>query len=607
MTANRTIGINFNSDGLANIRLWAPFAKSVAVLLIATGKNIALKQQASGYWELQTAGIKPGDHYRFLLDGEKELPDPASLSQPGGVHGPSAAIDLDRIERIAAGWKNPPLAEYLIYELHTGTFTPQGTFDAIIHKLPHLKELGINAIELMPVAQFPGNRNWGYDSVFPFAVQNSYGGAEGLIRLADACHAAGMAIILDVVYNHFGPEGNYFTLFGPYFTDKYHTPWGNAINFDDACCDEVRHFFIENVLMWFRDFRIDALRLDAVHAIKDFSPKHILQEMTEKVNQLIADTGTTHHLIIECDLNDRRFIAPIKTGGFGIGAQWTDEFHHALRVTAGGSKEGYYTDFNGITHLAKAYRDAYVYDGQYSPHRQKKFGTSTEGLCGSQFIVFSQNHDQVGNRMLGERSSQLFSFEMQKLMAGAVMVAPYIPMLFMGEEWAAAEPFQYFVSHGDPELVKAVREGRKAEFASFHTQGEAPDPQAEATFERSKLNWELIGHQNHRQMFNYYRELIRLRKQLSALHIPNRKQLHVLADEHNQTLLLERWNGAEQIVCLLNFSDKEQELTLREGHNWQHALDSADPQWGGPAAAGKNGRTVLIRPQSIIIYSNQNV
>lgn len=603
----RGLGVNFNAAGEAEVRLWAPLASAVHLFLVRGGQQLAMEAEAHGYWTLTTGQLQPGDPYQFLVDDRQPLPDPASLAQPQGVHGPSVAIDLKTFAALNNDWQNPPLADYMIYELHTGTFTPDGTFKGVIGKLEHLKNLGINAIELMPVAQFPGERNWGYDGVFPFAVQHSYGGAAGLKDLVDACHAQGIAVILDVVYNHLGPEGNYFPVYGPYFTEKYHTPWGNALNFDDAGCDEVRRYFIENVLMWFRDFHIDALRLDAVHAIRDFSPKHILQEMSEQVAELMAATGRLHHLIVECDLNDRRYISPVATGGFGIDAQWIDEFHHALRVTAGGNPDGYYADFRGIVHLAKAYRDAYVFDGQFSPHRDKKFGTSAAGLPGDRFIVFSQNHDQVGNRMLGERSSQLFDFEMQKLMAGAVMIAPFIPMLFMGEEWAAAEPFQYFVSHGDPDLVKAVREGRKAEFASFQAEGEAPDPQAEETFRRSTLNWEASASGHHQVMLVYYQRLIALRKQIPALSRPDREQCSVLVDELGQTLLLERWDGPRQIACLLNFAATEQEFIFREGHAWQVLLDSADTPWGGPGAGTLSGATVKIKPHSLIIYANYHV
>ena len=382
-------GVGFFEDGSAQIVLWAPNADKAEIFL-QHGKKLPLNKGDKGYWTLKTDQLKPGDGYKFLLNEKKELPDPASLAQPDGVHGPSQAIDLSKYQWQTNDWQPLPLSDYLIYELHTGTFTPQGTFEGIETKLQYLKELGVTAIEIMPVAQFPGERNWGYDGVFPYAVQNSYGGAEGLMKLVDTCHAHGLAVILDVVYNHVGPEGNYFNEFGPYFTNKYNTPWGNAINFDDAGCDEVRNYFVQNVLMWFRDFKIDALRLDAVHAIKDLSPKHILLQMREAVDQLMAETGRSHYMIIEFDLNDKRFIDPVEKHGYGMDAQWIDEFHHALRVTAGGERNGYYSDFAGIEHLAKSYSDAYVYDGVYSAERQKTFGTKTDNP-GSQFVVFSQN------------------------------------------------------------------------------------------------------------------------------------------------------------------------------------------------------------------------
>ncbi|MFI5157593.1 MAG: malto-oligosyltrehalose trehalohydrolase [Sphingobacteriales bacterium] len=593
MIENRSVGVNFNEQGTASILVWAPQAKQVALRLTNRKVDLPLEKPDYGYWQLITGQLKPGDKYQFILD-DKTLSDPASLAQPEGVHGPSQAIDLKNFIWTDSGWKNPSQDKYIIYELHTGTFTPEGNFVGIEQKLDHLISLGITAIEIMPVAQFPGDRNWGYDGVFPFAVQNSYGGAKGLMKLVDACHNKGVAVILDVVYNHIGPEGNYFNEFGAYFTEKYKTPWGNAINFDDAWCDAVREYYIENALMWFRDFHIDALRLDAVHAIKDFSTKHILQEIKEEINKLIEHTGKQHYLIVELDLNDNRFINPIKNGGFGMDAQWVDEFHHALRVTAGGERDGYYSDFNGIKDLAKSYRDAYVYDGIYSPQRLKTFGNKVEENPGQQFVVFSQNHDQVGNRMLGERSSKLFSFEMQKLMAAAVVASPYIPLLFMGEEWSAQSPFQYFVSHTDLELVEAVRKGREEEFSAFHSKGEAPDPQSEETFEHSKLNWNDIN----TVMLDYYKTLIQLRKQLPTLSNLNRKNLTISYNEDSQTLLLERWQDEQKVYCLMNFSKDDQPVDFDGNENLKQVLNSADKKWDGP------GVVANIQPQSIIIYSN---
>lgn len=555
----RSIGVNFNGNNEADIVLWAPFAKTVQLLLVKSQKKFYLQKADHGHWKLTTDQIAPGSLYMFILDESKVIPDPASLSQPEGVHGPSEAIDLRTFSWTDSRWRNLPLENYLIYELHTGTFTPEGTFSAVEARLDHLKSLGINAIEIMPVAQFPGGRNWGYDGVFPFAVQNSYGGAGGLQRLVNTCHEKGFAVILDVVFNHLGPEGNYFHEFGPYFTDKYHTPWGKAVNFDDAWCDQVRRFFIENALMWFRDFHIDALRLDAVHAIKDFSPVHILREIKQYTNRLEEDTGRTCYLIAETDLNDTRFIDTLDNRGYGMDAQWLDEFHHALRVTAGGERTGYYSDFNGIRHLAKAYQDAYVYDGIYSHHRRKIFGSKTLNP-GKQFVVFSQNHDQVGNRMLGERSSLLFSVEMQKLMAAAVMVSPYLPMLFMGEEWGETNPFLYFVSHEDTDLIESVRKGRRAEFAEFHARGEAPDPQSEKTFQQSKLQWQLLNKGHHEVMFRYYQALITARKNLTALSRLNRKHLATMFNQDSETLVLHRWHGDQNVICLMNFSGTQQEM-----------------------------------------------
>ncbi len=600
----RNIGVNFNQSN-ATVKLWAPLVKSVDLLRIESNEKYPLKEASCGYWELETDALKPDDLYRFVLDGEKQLPDPASLFQPENINGPSQAIDL-QFDWTDQRWENINLKNYIFYEIHTGTFTPEGTFAAIEQKLDYLKDLGITAIELMPVAQFPGARNWGYDGVFPFAVQNSYGGPKALQQLVNLCHKKSIAVVLDVVYNHLGPEGNNFKEFGPYFTQKYKTPWGEAVNFDDEYCDAVRDFYIENALMWFRDFHVDALRLDAVHAIKDFSTKHILQEIKQAVNRLSAETGHKHHLIAELDLNDPRFINPIEKAGFGMDAQWIDEFHHALRVTAGEEKTGYYEDFDGVRHLEKAYRDAYVYDGLYSPNRKKTFGAKT-GNPGEQFVVFSQNHDQVGNRMLGERSSRLFSFEMQKLLAGAVFTAPFLPLLFMGEEYGEPNPFQYFISHTDADLVEKVRKGRKREFADFDTNGDIPDPADEATFMRSKLSWNQTEN-SHQTLLQYYKKLIALRKKLPALHHLNRQHLEVSSDEKSKTLMLHRWHEDNQVLCLMNFSDQQQNIQLPHNHiHWTNILASADPEWQGPAKTAQNAdasKPVIIQPQSITVYSN---
>lgn len=593
-TAERQTGVIIDKDGTVKIRVWCPDAERVD--LQTQESTIPLLREAFGYWTAKTNDVKAGDKYHFNLDGQTKLADPASVHQPDGVHGPSEIVSLD-YAWTDDKWQPAPFRHWIIYELHTGTFTDGSDFEGISNKLDHLVELGINAIEIMPCAQFPGKRNWGYDGVFPFAVQNSYGGPKALQRLVDDCHARGIAVILDVVYNHFGPEGNYLTEFGPYFTDKYQTPWGSAINFDDACCDPVRAYFIENALMWFRDFHIDGLRLDAVHAIKDLSPKHILAEIREATADLSQQTGRTHRLIVELDLNDNRYIDPLEKRGYGMDGQWIDEFHHALRVTVGGSRTGYYSDFNGIMDLAKAYNDAYVYDGQYSEHRQRFFGVKATENPGEQFVVFSQNHDQVGNRMLGERSSVLHSEGLVKTMAAAVMLSPFLPMLFMGEEYGEEHPFLYFVDHSDPELSEAVRKGRKAEFAAFHTEGEAPDPTLREVFEQSKLSWDRISETKHQQYFSFYKELIALRKSYSCFLEPDRKGCTCSADQETQLLTLHRRSASEAAICFFNFSNETHAVSLPEG-DWKLIFTSA---------AANGSENEILAPQSVAVYLHKYV
>lgn len=595
-------------DGQWHFRIWAPAAKKVQLVLATTQQPINLESTAYGYWETHTKAIKNGDQYWVAID-DKKLPDPASVSQPDGVHGASQAIDFGELEYIS-NWKNLPLSDYIFYELHTGTFSETGDFEGIAQKLDYLLELGITAIEIMPVASFPGHHNWGYDGVFPFVVQQTYGGPLALKKLISLCHQKGIAVVLDVVYNHLGPEGNYLSEFGPYFTEKYKTPWGNAVNFDDRGSHGVREYFIENVLMWFRDFGVDALRLDAVHAIKDYSATPILQEIRKRTDLLSEQIGRPFYLIAECDLNDPRYISDVERNGLGMHAQWVDEFHHALRVTAGEPKTGYYSDFDGIKHLAKSYRDAYVYTGMYSEERDTFFGRKADGHAHSQFIVFSQNHDQVGNRMLGERSSCLFSFEMQKLMAAAVITAPFLPMLFMGEEWAEENPFLYFIDHTDAALVKLVREGRRNEFAAMHAEGQAPDPKDIKTFDNSKLNWALLDKPQHAVMLAYYKHLIALRKQYfaSTAAIPEvetevfeaKNSLTVLRKSDNETLLL----------CCLNFSKEAQQLPLPKHLKLQNLLvNSADEQWSAKQSLTKSGLNTIegsnlfIQPESFIAYN----
>ncbi|MEN9226684.1 MAG: malto-oligosyltrehalose trehalohydrolase [Thermostichus sp. DRC_bins_24] len=486
-----------------------------------------------------------------------------------------------------------------------GTFTPEGTFAAIIPRLPELLDLGVNVLELMPVAQCPGGRNWGYDGVYPYAVQTAYGGAQGLKQLVDACHQVGMAVILDVVYNHMGPEGNYLREFGPYFTDKYHTPWGAALNFDDRYCDGVREFFLQNAEYWLEEFHLDGLRLDAIHAIYDFSARPFLRELSERVEALGQRTGWQRQLIAETDLNDVKIISPREQGGYGIDAQWCDDFHHCVHTLLTGEKEGYYEDFGQLEQLAKSYRESYVFSGQYSPHRARRYGNSAAQRPGSQFVICIQNHDQIGNRMLGERLSQLTSFEGLKLAAAALLLAPMLPMLYMGEEYGETAPFQYFVSHGDPDLVEAVRQGRRREFSAFAWKGEVPDPQSEETFHRSKLNWDLKTSGHHHTLWRWYQTLIQLRKTSPALQSFQREsvQVHLFADGG---LALQRSWGSDTLLALFNFSpDHAATYSGWPVGTWQKVLDSHDPDWlgaGSQLPLQTQGDPVAVPAYGVVLY-----
>lgn len=609
----RKIGAHYDEGGVCEFVVWAPEAKTVELELISPHKkSIALKKDELGYWSESVRDVKSGTLYFYNLDQEKQRPDPASQAQPEGVHGPSQVIDHDFTWKDQS-WQGIPLKNMIIYELHTGTFTPEGTFEAIISKLDYFLELGINAIEIMPVSQFPGSRNWGYDGVFPFAAQWSYGGVNGLKKLVDVCHAKGIAVILDVVYNHMGPEGNYLNDYGPYFTEKYSTPWGNALNFDDAYCDEVRNFFIQNALMWFSDFHIDALRLDAVHAIKDLGTKHFLQELSEDVKALGKEVNRELVLIAECDLNDPKFINPVEKNGFGLDGQWVDEFHHSLHSTITGETDGYYADFGEFEHLRRAFTDTFVYSGQYSEHRKKHFGAYPKENPYAQFVVFAQNHDQVGNRMLGDRITHLVSYEALKLVAATYILSPYIPMLFMGEEFGEENPFMYFISHTDKALVEAVRKGRKKEFEYFKWEGEVPDPQSEETFNKCKLNWDFRKDHKKETLFNFYKKLIQIRKSSPGFKTDQRDSMKVNADESNGILTIERFchtsdHKDSSFFMILNFKD-DTFFDFPLNGAWRRILDSSDKQWLGPGNDSLEnlnlGEKVPIRKHSLVIYENR--
>jgi maltooligosyltrehalose trehalohydrolase len=582
MPGTPPLGATYLGHGQSHFLVWAPRAQKVEVHLLGPDERfVPLTPGGRGYHQGRVDGVKPGRLYFYRLDGELERPDPASRHQPEDVHGPSQVADPDFPWEDQA-WFGLPLKDFIIYELHVGTFTPAGTFEAIIPHLDELKELGVTAVEIMPVAQFPGSRNWGYDGVYPFAVQQSYGGPLGLKRLVNACHLKGLAVLLDVVYNHLGPEGNYLRDFGPYFTTHYHTPWGEAVNFDGPHSDEVRRFFIENALHWVTDYHFDGLRLDAVHGITDQSAQPFLAKLAQAVHARAEELNRRIYLMPECDLNDARFIRSRELGGFELDVHWNDDFHHALHCLLTGEADGYYQDYGTVAHLAKGFTEGFIYTGEYSLYRRRSRGSACRDLPARRFLVFAQNHDQVGNRLYGDRLGQLVSFEAQKLAAGAVLLSPFIPLLFMGEEYGETAPFQYFVSHWDPKLIEAVRRGRQEEFAGFEWEGEPPDPQGEETFQRSKINRELRHEGQHRVLYEFYRELIRLRRQHPALAHLSKENLAAMSFERSKVLLVRRWTMDDAACLIFHFGESPAtlELPLPAGY-WRKILDSGEERWYG--------------------------
>jgi maltooligosyltrehalose trehalohydrolase len=606
-----SLGASFLGDGRCRFVVWAPLARKVEVHLMAPAERVVpMESGERGYHHAVVDGIEPGSLHMYRLDEGRERPDPASRFQPQGVHGPSQVVS-PHFEWEDAGWTGLSLQEYTIYELHVGTFTPKGTFDAVIPQLDELTGLGITAIELMPVAQFPGARNWGYDGVYPFAVQNSYGGPEGLKRLVNACHKLGLAVVLDVVYNHLGPEGNCLAEFGPYFTDSYKTPWGAALNFDGPHSDEVRRFFIENALYWVTEFHIDALRLDAVHAIVDHSAVPFVEELAEVVHHRAERLNRRVHVIAESNLNDARLVRPRALGGYSLDAQWNEDFHHCLHTLLTGERTGYYQDFGEFGQLVKAFREGFVYSGQYSPYRRHRHGSSSRDVPAEKLVVFAQNHDQVGNRMLGERLSELLPSEGLKLAAGVVLLSPFIPLLFMGEEYGETAPFQYFVSHSDAALVQAVRRGRRREFEAFEWKDEPPDPQDEGTLLRSRLNRGLRAKGHHGALFEFHKELFRLRRTVAALANLSKEQMEVL--EHDQVLFLRRWSGKSEVFAVFNFGDAEATVTVSvPGGRWRKLLDSADERWQGKGTSvpeilhSEGEATLTLSPMALALFAKEN-
>ncbi|MDP8957970.1 MAG: malto-oligosyltrehalose trehalohydrolase [Actinomycetota bacterium] len=519
------------------LSVWAPRAGRVEVEV--GGSRQAMSPGERGWWWAEVPD--PQVDYAFALDGGPSLPDPRSAWQPFGVHAPSRTLDHSSYCWEDGSWKAGPLSSAVVYELHVGTFTEEGTFEAATKRLDHLVDLGITHLELMPVNEFSGIRGWGYDGVDLFAPHHAYGGPEGLKRLVDACHRAGLAVIMDVVYNHLGPEGNYLGRFGPYFTNRYHTPWGAAINLDGPGSDEVRRFLCDNAVMWLRDYHLDGLRIDAVHAIFDMSAVHFLEQLADEVRKLEARLGRHLVVIAESDLNDPRLVRPPEAGGYGLDAQWSDDFHHALWTVLTGEQDGYYADFGSLGQLAKSLRNAYVYEGQRSVFRERRHGRPPGGVPGERFLGYLQNHDQVGNRGCGERSSEVMSRGRLEVGAALVLTAPFVPMLFQGEEWGASTPFLYFSGHEDPELGEAVRRGRREEFAGFGWDPQAvPDPQDPDTYRRAKLDWGELGRPPHADLLEWHRKLIRLRRRSPSLVDGRRDLVQVRHDERARWLVMQR-------------------------------------------------------------------
>lgn len=610
------VGSTYLGNGRCIFSVWAPEKKSMLLHIISpSSRIISMNSTVEGYFTIEVENVLPGTRYFFRPDDKRDLPDPASQSQPEGVHGPSEILDHKSFSWNDRHWMGLPFENLILYELHVGTFTQEGTFEAIIPRLEDLFDLGINAIEIMPIAQFPGRRNWGYDGVFPYAVQNSYGGATGLKKLVDACHQKGIAVILDVVYNHLGPEGNYFYEFGPYFTKKYCTPWGDAINLDTDWADGVRDFFSDNALYWLEYFHIDGLRLDAIHTVFDSSAVHFWEHLQQKITVIQKKTGRVFHLIAESDLNSPRVIDPVSKNGFGFTAQWLDDFHHALYVLLHPKGKSRYFDFGKIEQLAKAYVEGFVHSGEYVHFRKRKYGASSAGIPGSKFVVFNVNHDQAGNRVNGERLSMLVDFERLKLAAAAMLLAPYIPMLFMGEEYGDETPFFYFVDHSDQELIEAVRKGRAEEFAAFKDEGDSRDPQDEKTFRASIIGWHKRHERKHAILLQWHKTLIALRQTTPPLQAFD-KQLIRAEIISDKTLVIHRTtnDNASKLIIALNFAEQPEHYIFGGQENvYRKMIDSTENEWMMDDVEQtllpkniKSGSMITLPPCCAVVYSMAN-
>jgi maltooligosyltrehalose trehalohydrolase len=622
-------GATVLANGAVRFAVWAPRARRVAVIAgIGGATTVAtLEDAGGGVFAAVVDGVGAGTDYFYRLDG-RDLPDPVSRYQPLGVHGPSRVVDPSAFAWTDGEWRGREMADLVIYELHVGTFTEAGSFDAIVEHLAELRSLGVTAIELMPVAEFDGPRNWGYDGVHPYAPQSTYGGPEGFRRLVDAAHRADVTVLLDVVYNHLGPEGNHLDAYGPYFSDFYRTPWGAPFNFDGADSDEVRRYVVDNALYWMTEFHIDGLRLDAVHAICDRSATHILEEIGAAAHAAGRRLGRRVVVIAESDLNDPRLVRVRERGGYGLDGQWSDDFHHAVHRTLTGEAVGHYADFGGVAPIAKALRDRFVHDGRRSRYRRRRHGAPAADVPADRFVVCIQNHDQVGNRAQGERLGALVGLAAQRLATAALLLAPYVPLLFMGQEYGETNPFLYFVSHANPALAAAVREGRRRELVRFGWSGEAPDPQAEETFVRSRLDRRRALGEGHRELLALHHDLLQMRRAEGALR-PG-AVAYAVFDDPAQGWIVVAYAGAQRVrseapgwrrgqeadrgaLALFNFAAEERRIALANPSpqaGWRRRLSTEEARYGGraalPAAVLRGAALEVVVPAtSAVLYTEE--
>lgn len=582
-------------NGGVSFRVFAYNRKRVALVIHRNGREevFPMTEEEPHLYSTVLEGAGPGLLYKFRLDDEGDFPDPYSHYQPEGVHGFSQVIDHNSYRWQDENWRGRNLEELVIMEIHVGTFSEEGTFKGVADRLDYLKELGVNAIELMPVVQTPGRWNWGYDGANLFSVNNNYGTPDDLKQLIDTCHREQIAVILDVVYNHFGPEGNYIPVYGPYLTDKYQTPWGPAVNYDDRYSRYTRKMVLDNIRYWLEDYHIDGLRLDAVHAIKDSSPIHILQEIALTVKNLSLKQNRRKFVIAESDANDSCLINPLDRGGYGMDAQWMDDFHHCIHTVLTGEHQGYYIDYGWPEYLEKVFKN-YLYTGQYSRYWGKKRGTDGSRNPGRQFVVAIQNHDQVGNRGWGERLAALVHFPYLKTAAGLLFFAPYVPLIFMGEEYGEKNPFLFFTDYQDPELKRNISLGRKEEFKKFGWQ-EIPDPQDPTTFYRSRLTPRRQWRDENRRLFRYYRDLIALRLSHPVLKEPDKRNLEIKVDGASRLVMIARWREGVRLTGLFNLGDR---VIPIEGFQGREIFNSEWRAYGGEedgeSRSLKKGQVVIL-------------